>query len=318
LSAVCAFAVALSAAAEAQTVLIDFGNNESQYRGIPVPSPDPNGNYWNSIQPGLLVEDMVDIDNNITAIDLGWHTPVGTDSYNGPAGDTSFPPLESNLQFTDIDQEALGDLGVLEAAFDYAASPIPDDPQDDTRTRFDLQGLDPMRTYTLTFFGSHKYSNDPTTVYSVYSDSDYTNLLGSASLDVMNPADPSMHNRDTVVTISDLSPAVDVGILYVQFVGASGNLGVGYLNSMQLEASEVVGLTGDYNNDGKVDAADYVVWRKNPGSFGGDPDGYNTWRSHFGIGGNGSGSAATPVPEPAAWMLTIVAALGLVAVRRGR
>ena len=29
------------------------------------------------------------------------------------------------------------------------------------------------------------------------------------------------------------------------------------------------GLTGDYNEDGKVDAADYVVWRKSPGDFGG-------------------------------------------------
>ena len=26
-------------------------------------------------------------------------------------------------------------------------------------------------------------------------------------------------------------------------------------------------ISGDYNNNGTVDAADYVVWRKNPGGF---------------------------------------------------
>ncbi len=36
-----------------------------------------------------------------------------------------------------------------------------------------------------------------------------------------------------------------------------------------------VGLDGDYNNDGKVDAADYVLWRSDPGSYGG-AGGYDT------------------------------------------
>ncbi len=35
---------------------------------------------------------------------------------------------------------------------------------------------------------------------------------------------------------------------------------------------------GDYNHDGTVDAADYVVWRKT-GING--PQGYNEWRAHF-------------------------------------
>jgi len=41
-------------------------------------------------------------------------------------------------------------------------------------------------------------------------------------------------------------------------------------------------LMGDYNGDGNVGAADYVLWRKDPASFGGDPDGYNTWTAGFG------------------------------------
>ena len=78
---------------------------------------------------------------------------------------------------------------------------------------------------------------------------------------------------------------------------------------------------GDYNGDGKVDAADYVVWRKDPASFGGDPAGYNTWRDNFGMmAGAGSGIAlgVGTVPEPATFGLLLVAALAGIAPRRAR
>ncbi|HJS09199.1 MAG TPA: hypothetical protein VJ809_16130 [Pirellulales bacterium] len=69
-------------------------------------------------------------------------------------------------------------------------------------------------------------------------------------------------------------------------------------NSAPVESE---GLPGDYNGDGSVDAADYVVWRKNPGAFGGDPGGYNTWRMNFDVpDGAGSGLGASAVPEPTA------------------
>ena len=77
-------------------------------------------------------------------------------------------------------------------------------------------------------------------------------------------------------------------------------------------------LDGDYNGDGKVDAADYVVWRKDPGSFGGDPGGYNTWSANFGATSSGS-AATTAVPEPGSLLLAVMAVVGcgvFVAARR--
>lgn len=76
------------------------------------------------------------------------------------------------------------------------------------------------------------------------------------------------------------------------------------------------GLDGDFNNDGSVDAADYVVWRK--GFLGGtfDQEDYNAWRSNFGatLGTALSGGA---VPEPTTvWLLTAALALPMVARRR--
>lgn len=77
-------------------------------------------------------------------------------------------------------------------------------------------------------------------------------------------------------------------------------------------------LPGDYNGDGSVDAADYVVWRKNPGAFGGDPAGYNTWRMNFGApDGAASVLGASAVPEPTAAILAVLA-IAMGALRRTR
>jgi hypothetical protein len=68
-------------------------------------------------------------------------------------------------------------------------------------------------------------------------------------------------------------------------------------------------LAGDFNADGKVDAADYVVWRKDPTAHGGDPAGYNTWRTNFGAPAGSGSLAGTAVPEPG----TLIQFVGAVA-----
>jgi hypothetical protein len=224
-----AISASLAATVTAQTVLIDFGGDNS-FRGVDAPSPDPNGNFWNSITPGPFITDLRDTDNNTTAIDIGFSTPVGTDSFNGPAGVTSFPdPTPAEIAATDIDTAALGILGVREAAIDFAAGPD----TADNRVRFELQQLDPTKTYNLTFFGSHKFSTDDATVYSIYTDNTYTTLVDSATLNHQTPGSPNLHNRDQVATLSGIAPQAS-NILYVQFVGSNGSLG--YLNSMALAA----------------------------------------------------------------------------------
>ncbi len=71
------------------------------------------------------------------------------------------------------------------------------------------------------------------------------------------------------------------------------------------------GLAGDYNGDGKVDVADYVIWRHNPGAHGGDPAGYNAWRANFGAVGAGNGvGAGAAVPEPSSLCLLTFGLVG--------
>jgi hypothetical protein len=52
-------------------------------------------------------------------------------------------------------------------------------------------------------------------------------------------------------------------------------------------------MSGDYNDDGAVDAADYVVWRKNDGS----QSGYDAWRTNFGRAAGSGSSLGASVPE---------------------
>ena len=85
-------------------------------------------------------------------------------------------------------------------------------------------------------------------------------------------------------------------------------------------AYSLVVAPGDFNGDGTVDAADYVVWRHTHGSNAdlradGNGDGsiddadFQVWRAHFGTiyGDDILGIAA--VPEPSAALLLLIAAL---------
>ncbi|HEY3393314.1 MAG TPA: PQQ-dependent sugar dehydrogenase [Lacipirellulaceae bacterium] len=105
---------------------------------------------------------------------------------------------------------------------------------------------------------------------------------------------------------------------------AAGNL---YFVELGGELYKIVGpiigvAAGDYNRDGRVDAADYVVWRRaldaNVPSYtvaDGDGDGmvtsadYDVWRRNFGktIPDTGSGTVGPAVPEPASLVLMLLA-----------
>jgi hypothetical protein len=89
-------------------------------------------------------------------------------------------------------------------------------------------------------------------------------------------------------------------------------------------------VTGDFNDDGLVDAADYVVWRNaapiatlpnddSPGVV--DASDYADWLAHFGTAAQAgsAGLGATAVPEPGTLMLFLVTAAvaGIMPVRVG-
>lgn len=87
-------------------------------------------------------------------------------------------------------------------------------------------------------------------------------------------------------------------------------------------------LAGDYNGNGAVDAADYVLWRNTTGQTGTglpadgngnnsiDAGDYNVWRAGFGQTAASGLAAATAVPEPNVVWLGLVAWLVFGSLRR--
>jgi hypothetical protein len=113
-------------------------------------------------------------------------------------------------------------------------------------------------------------------------------------------------------------------------VGATGmfsNVGPtqsAFFDDLSLDLA-VVGVPGDYNGNGTVDAADYVLWRDGgplqnevatPGTI--TQDDYDAWRARF---GNTAGAASgnllvAAVPEPGCCALAMLAMFGGLGVRR--
>ncbi|HEX5472201.1 MAG TPA: hypothetical protein VFW73_09955 [Lacipirellulaceae bacterium] len=119
------------------------------------------------------------------------------------------------------------------------------------------------------------------------------------------------------------------------------DLGIDNPNPAYVDTASATGNGGDYNGDGVVDAADYVIWRRNSGTSGtpgtvpgdgtgsdlsGTPDGvvdqsdYDFWRSKFGTTvGSGSSLSSASVPEPSLAILLLIGAASIAgSVSRGR
>ena len=131
-----------------------------------------------------------------------------------------------------------------------------------------------------------------------------------------------------LATISNLSPGPDLN-LYIKFIGSTDYYG--YLNSMEVIATTPAGTVGDYNNNGKVDAADYTVWRdhlgqtfalqnRDPANTGAiSASDYTSWKNHFGTPGAGGGAGVVgAVPEPSTILLSVMALFGLARLSKGR
>jgi hypothetical protein len=87
------------------------------------------------------------------------------------------------------------------------------------------------------------------------------------------------------------------------------------------------GLPGDFNRDGRVDAADYTVWRKQLGQTGNiaadanednvvDIKDYNLWRSNVGRSESPGIGAFATVPEVSTSHLAFLAMFALILRRR--
>lgn len=73
------------------------------------------------------------------------------------------------------------------------------------------------------------------------------------------------------------------------------------LDNFRLEANDATGIPGDFNGDGMVDSADFLLWQRNP-AIGSLSD----WEANYGLP---TTSNAAAVPEPASVVLLLLCSL---------
>jgi hypothetical protein len=108
----------------------------------------------------------------------------------------------------------------------------------------------------------------------------------------------------------------------------NGFYGGVFFDNILLKLEDVVtAITGDYNADGTVDAADYTLWRDTlgqsaiPSGTGADGNNngviddvdYNLWRTNYGMTTMPPSAASVAAPEPSAAML-LLGAMGLAGI----
>jgi PEP-CTERM motif len=74
-------------------------------------------------------------------------------------------------------------------------------------------------------------------------------------------------------------------------------------------------ISGDFNQNGTVDAADYIVWRDGLGTTYTQDD-YKLWRAHFGQSAGSASIASAAIPEPSTLALLMLAIVGQSLCRR--
>jgi len=153
--------------------------------------------------------------------------------------------------------------------------------------------------------------------------------------DIVNYGEPPggpVHTRTVMWDYSHLLPLLTSTATggWIEFITVTnaGNFAppvAYYIDNVRFTTPEM-GIDGDYNGDGTVDAGDYVRWRNNLGDAdetninnngdGGDVgiSDYQFWKDRY--GNPGAGGLGTVVPEPAAVLAGLWAVVLISFVRR--
>jgi hypothetical protein len=152
-----------------------------------------------------------------------------------------------------------------------------------------IDGVEPNTEYELRLWSYDADNFSPTpTIWEP--DGNTTGQTGNVT-NVREPFPTSLTDGSTVIRVSSTTTSLQLKGSTLEGTGGTR------LNGFELSLAPEVG-DADYNGDGLIDAGDYVAWRKNPDAFGGDPTGYNNWRTNFGMTSGGGGFSGATVPEP--------------------
>ena len=241
-------------------ILVDFGPTNDA-KGRAAPSPDQNGNHWNSwrltaVPAGSAISNLVMTSGDITPVSL-----YVTGSFDAPNGGSSFGGL------MEPDPALLGDFAVTQATEDYFCT--------GSTAKFKVTGLDRRFSYTLRFFGTRVMEGATrTTRYTVvgYSGTFSTNMVTTGT-DVGTGGYDG--NNDTIAELkglmADMNGEMEVSVSKVD--------GYAYLNIMEIRFEESEGEPLAVSDRFLIDfgPADHAKGRAAPSP---DQNGnhWNSWR----------------------------------------
>jgi hypothetical protein len=172
----------------------------------------------------------------------------------------------------------------------------------------------PLPDPTFTNLGVH-FSDETGIFYQAFGDN--INVLAAmdepATVTVEIPLEEFVDATNSALTLKQNGLLDDSNFFRIGISTNTDGAQIYQIDNFRLVSLVPEGLPGDFNNDGMVDAADYVVWRKNDGS----QEGYDEWRTNFGrTSGGPAVGGANAVPEPSAMALVIWAVVATICVRR--
>jgi hypothetical protein len=170
---------------------------------------------------------------------------------------------------------------------------------------------------TFTNFGIH-FSDETGKFYQAFGDNiDVRSAATPTTTTVEIPLDEFVDANDNMLTLKTTGLLDDSNFFRIGISTSTDDGQIYQIDNFRLITEVPEDLPGDYNDDGKVDAADYVVWRKT-GING--QQGYDDWRANFGAMAGSGGSTASglgSVPEPSGPILLLsVVFAGLCGRRR--
>jgi hypothetical protein len=143
-------------------------------------------------------------------------------------------------------------------------------------------------------------------------------LAGETGLNCTAENDPSVNRCGEAMGSYSVAGNLATLTLPIDFLIGGGTPEVRFTGTLTATHSLVEPLTGDYNENGVVDAADYVVWRDKLGTMSSLPNDdiggtigdshFTQWRDNFGRSA-AAGLGSAEVPEPATFSLLLLSCL---------
>ena len=208
-------------------IFVDFGPAEDS-KGHAAPSPDQNGNHWNSwrynstasVPVGTAVSNLVKTSGAASPVAL-----AVTAAFDPPNGGSSVGGLMAP------DPALLGDLAVTNATEDFFGI--------GSTSKFKIKNLDRRFSYTLRFFGTRAAAGATrTTRYTAMAgNGTYATNLVTTGTDIGTGGYDG--NNDTIAELRGLSADAN-GEIEVSVTNVSG---YGYLGIMELRVEEIAPLS---------------------------------------------------------------------------